>query len=79
MTSLSTVLQLRLDDQVRGRVMALWVMAFGGTVAIGGFVAGPLIEATSVTAVMLFGAVVAALLVPFADLWDHEPLPAIGD
>ena len=40
--------------------MALWIMAFGGTVAIGGLIAGPLIEATSVTAVMLLGAVVAA-------------------
>ncbi len=71
-TSLSTVLQARLDNQVRGRVMALWVMAFGGTVAIGGLIAGPLMEATSVTAVMLLGAVVAAVLVPFTDLWDHE-------
>jgi MFS family permease len=74
-TSLSTVLQQRLDNQVRGRVMALWIMAFGGTVAIGGLLAGPLIEATSVTAVLLAGAVVAALLVPFADLREHAPAP----
>jgi len=72
-TSLSTVLQQRLDNQVRGRVMALWVMAFGGTVAIGGLLAGPVIELTSVTAVLLTGAVVAALLVPFADLHDRVP------
>ena len=71
-TSLSTVLQERLDNQVRGRVMALWVMAFGGTVSIGGLVAGPLIDATSVTDVLLVGAVVSALLVPFADLRDHS-------
>ncbi len=71
-TSLATVLQSRLDNQVRGRVMALWIMAFGGTVAIGGLVAGPLMEATSVTAVMLLGAVVAVILVPFADLHDHS-------
>ena len=31
-TSLSTVLQAELDDRVRGRVMALWIMGFGGTV-----------------------------------------------
>jgi MFS family permease len=74
-TSLATVLQARLDNQVRGRVMALWIMAFGGTVAIGGLVAGPLIDATSVTAVLLVGAVVAALLVPFADLYDHSTEP----
>ena len=70
-TSLSTVLQGRLDNQVRGRVMALWLMAFGGTVAIGGLIAGPVIDATSVTFVLLVGAVVAAALVPFADLYDH--------
>jgi MFS family permease len=70
-TSLSTVLQARLDNQVRGRVMALWVMAFGGTVAIGGLLAGPIMDATSVTAVVLVGAIVAALLIPYADLWDH--------
>jgi MFS family permease len=73
-TSLSTVLQQRLDDVVRGRVMANWVMAFGGAVAVGGLVAGPLIDWTSVTAVVLFGAAVAALLIPYADLTDrNEP------
>jgi MFS family permease len=73
-TSLATVLQSRLDNKVRGRVMALWIMAFGGTVAIGGLAAGPLMDATSVTAIMLLGAVVAALLVPFADLHDRVPV-----
>ena len=48
-TSLATVLQKRLDDRVRGRVMAIWVMAFGGAVAVGGLVAGPIIDWTSVT------------------------------
>ena len=33
-TALMTVLQAGLVDSVRGRVMALWMMAFGGTVAI---------------------------------------------
>ena len=46
-TSLSTVLQQRLDDSNRGRVMALWIMGFGGTVPLGNLIAGPLIEATS--------------------------------
>ena len=72
-TSLSTVLQEQLDDRVRGRVLALWVMCFGGTVPIGGLVAGPVIEATSVTAVMLFGAVMAAVLGLYAYLFTSEP------
>jgi MFS family permease len=78
-TSLSTVLQKRLDDSVRGRVMAIWVMAFGGAVAVGGLVAGPIIDWTSVTAVTLFGAAVAALLVFFADIRprdDRASMPA---
>ena len=57
MTALATVLQVRLDDSVRGQVMALWVMAFGGTVSIAAFASGPLVEATSITVVMLAGAV----------------------
>lgn len=72
-TSLATVLQEQLDDRVRGRVMALWVMCFGGTVPIGGLIAGPVIEATSVTAVMVFGACTAAALGLYAYLFTSEP------
>jgi predicted MFS family arabinose efflux permease len=75
-TSLSTVLQQRLDDANRGRVMALWIMGFGGTVPIGNLIAGPLIEATSVTTVVLAGAVIAVGLAAYADL---SPAPATGD
>ncbi len=39
-TSLSTVLQEHLEDSQRGRVMALWIMGFGGTVPLGVLVAG---------------------------------------
>jgi predicted MFS family arabinose efflux permease len=65
-TSLSTVLQQRLHDHERGSVMALWIMAFGGTVPIGNLIAGPVIEATSITAVLLVGAAVAAGLAVYA-------------
>jgi MFS family permease len=74
-TSLSTVLQQRLDDSNRGRVMALWIMGFGGTVPLGNLIAGPLIEATSVTTVVLAGAVIALGLAAYADLEAH-PSPA---
>ena len=72
-TSLSTILQQQLDDRVRGRVMALWVMSFGGTVPIGSLVAGAAIEATSITAVMLVGAGVAALLGVYAYGFTRRP------
>lgn len=68
-TSLSTALQEHLDDAVRGRIMALWIMAFGGTVPLGvlagGFVVGAL---GSVTVVLLVGAAVALLLAWYTDL-----------
>ena len=67
-TSLSTVLQEHLDDRVRGRVMALWIMAFGGMVPLGTLAAGPVATHTSITLVMLVGAGVAALLAWYCDL-----------
>jgi predicted MFS family arabinose efflux permease len=69
-TSLSTVLQEHLDDAIRGRVMALWIMSFGGTVPIGVALGGWLVSGLglSITAVMLFGVVVAAVLAVYCDL-----------
>jgi predicted MFS family arabinose efflux permease len=74
-TSLATVVQRRLDDAVRGRVMALWVMAFGGTVPLGAIVAGPLSQHVGISAVVVAGAVIAAALVPVADLHDRVRSP----
>jgi MFS family permease len=67
-TSLSTVLQEHVDDAVRGRVMALWIMGFGGTVPVGVLLAGPVASATSITFVLLVGAVVAIGLAGYANL-----------
>jgi predicted MFS family arabinose efflux permease len=77
-TSLSTVLQQRLEDSTRGRVMALWIMGFGGTVPVGNLLAGPVIEATSVTAVLLFGVVVAVALASYAGGLDPGRVSAAG-
>ena len=67
-TSLSTVLQEHLPDHLRGRVMALWIMAFGGTVPLGVLAAGAVATHTSITAVVLFGAAMALVLAWYADL-----------
>jgi MFS family permease len=67
-TSLATILQQHLDDSVRGRVMALWIMAFGGMVPVGVLVAGFIVNVASVTAVMLAGVVAALLLAWYCDL-----------
>lgn len=67
-TALSTHLQAHLDDAVRGRVMALWIMAFGGTVPIGLLVGGAIASATSVTTVVVGGAAFALVLALAMDL-----------
>ncbi len=67
-TSLSTVLQAHLEESVRGRVMALWIMGFGGTVPIGLLVGGLIAERTSVSTVVVGGAVMALVLAAVADV-----------
>jgi MFS family permease len=69
-TALNTTLQERLEDAVRGRVMALWIMGFGGTVALGNVIAGPVVGDLGITTVLLFGAGVALLLAWYADVRD---------
>ena len=71
-TALNTFLQEHLGDEVRGRVMALWVLSFGGTVPVTNLLAGPVVEATSVTAVLLAGAVAALVLAVVARLPGGE-------
>jgi MFS family permease len=61
-TSLSTVLQDDLEESTRGRVMALWIMGFGGTVPIGVLIAGAIENFTSITAVLLAGSAWALVL-----------------
>jgi MFS family permease len=67
-TALNTALQARLDNAVRGRVMALWMMGFGGTVGVGNLIFGPVVAAIGITNVLLLGAGVALGLVWFADV-----------
>jgi MFS family permease len=61
-TTLSTRLQATLDDAVRGRVMALYMMGFGGTIPLGLLAAGPIAAGTSVSDVLIGGAVVAVVI-----------------
>jgi MFS family permease len=67
-TALNTTLQARLHENVRGRVMALWMMSFGGTVGIGNLMVGPVVAAVGITPVLLFGAAVAMVLAWYADV-----------
>ena len=67
-TSLNTSMQARLENAVRGRVMALWMMGFGGTVGVGNLIGGPIVSDVGITGVLLFGAGVAIVLAWFADV-----------
>ncbi|MCU1429511.1 MAG: arabinose efflux permease family protein [Actinomycetia bacterium] len=66
-TSMSTVLQSYVSDAVRGRVMALWIMGFGGTVPVGVLLGGWLADRVSITGVFLAGAVWAVVLAVGSD------------
>jgi predicted MFS family arabinose efflux permease len=70
MTSLSTVLQSRLADRDRGKVMAIWIMSFGGVVSVGPLLMAPVLQATSITAMLLFGAAWALALSFYVRLRD---------
>lgn len=81
-TSMLTILQSRLADHERGRVMSLWFMAFGGTVPLGNLVFGPVIDAIGARWVLLGGALWALVLAWWCDIdaidartHDHSDQP----
>lgn len=61
-TNLVTRLQQRAVDSTRGRVMALWQMAFAGTVPLGAIVFGYAAQQSSPTVVLVMGTLSAGLL-----------------
>ena len=60
-TSLSTVLQANISHEVRGRVMSLWIMGFGGAVGIAALLWSPVAD-WSVRFVLIVGALWAIVL-----------------
>ncbi len=71
-TALVTTLQLRVADEVRGRVMGLWMMAWAGLVPVGGLIGGVVIDLVGLTPVLLAGVAVAVLLAVFVDLSEAD-------
>jgi len=67
-TSLLTVLQSRLEPSIRGRVLSLWFMSFGGTVPLGNLAFGPVMDAIGARPVLLGGAVWALWLAWWCDI-----------
>jgi MFS family permease len=78
-TSLSTVFQSRLSHTIRGRVSAIWMMCFGGTVPVSGLIAGWVISLTTINTVVYFGAAFALFLAWFADLRPPEERRSLLD
>jgi MFS family permease len=77
-TALNTTMQTRLPDALRGRVMALWIMGFGGTVALGNLMIGPVVSSVGITDVLLFGAGVSLVLAWYADVRAPEDQVVLG-
>jgi MFS family permease len=68
MTSMSTILQSRVADRERGRVLALWFMAFGGMIPLGTIAFGPVVDAIGARWVLLVGALCAVVLSWWCDI-----------
>ena len=61
-----SVVQLRVDDRMRGRVMSVYNVAFRGGMPIGSLVCGYLIKLTSAPVIMIGnGILVVALAIYF--------------
>ena len=75
-TALTTFMQMHLAEQIRGRIMALWMLSFGGIIPLNNLLSGIAVEQTSTTTVLLFGALVAAVLGIVVRL---RPGPEYGD
>jgi MFS family permease len=67
-TSLMTVMQSRLEIEIRARVMALWFMAFGGTIPIGNVIFGPLMDKFGARPILYIGAGWALFLSWFCNI-----------
>lgn len=73
-TALLTVLQSALVDNVRGRIMALWMIAFGGTVAVSGPFYGWLFDLVGGRVVLSIGAASAVGIA----WWSQLQQPALA-
>jgi MFS family permease len=73
MASTNTVVQTIVDEQLRGRVMSFYTMAFFGTVPIGSLLAGVVADAIGSAATVRLGGIVCII----AGLWFAARLPSL--
>ena len=78
----NTTVQLLVPDQLRGRVMAVYMMVFAGTTPIGALFAGTIAHFTSTPISIATGAVTCLLAVLVAGIWlrriQRAALAAVG-
>jgi predicted MFS family arabinose efflux permease len=60
-STINTLLQTSASDEMRGRVMGIWTLVFGGTTPLGGLEAGIVSHYLGVRWAVTIGAVVCAL------------------
>jgi MFS family permease len=74
----NTLIQTRVSDAMRGRVMGIWGLVFGGMMPIGGLESGLLSQAVGVPWTVAVGALVCAGagLVTWLVVRRHPPAPA---
>jgi predicted MFS family arabinose efflux permease len=57
----NTVLQTIVPDEMRGRVMGIWTLVFGGMIPLGSLQAGLMADALGTSATIAIGALICAL------------------
>lgn len=74
MSTANTLVQTSVDDRIRGRIMGIWAVGFGGSLPLGAFLAGivaeslsPFLTITIFTTVMLVGSLVVYALPIFRE------------
>jgi MFS family permease len=62
MSTANTLVQTSVDDRIRGRIMGIWAVAFGGSIPLGSFMSGFVARAVSpFIAIAAFGTVLLAV------------------
>jgi MFS family permease len=74
----NTLIQTSVSDQMRGRVMGIWALVFGGMMPVGGLESGFLSQTVGVPWTIAVGALVCASagLVTWLVVRRHPPAPA---
>jgi predicted MFS family arabinose efflux permease len=67
-----SVVQLRVDDRMRGRVMSVYNVAFRGGMPIGSLVCGYLIKQTSAPVIMIGNGILVVLLAAYFIIFERK-------